>query len=100
MERSTLGFKRTDRVSNTMMRSITGISDMRSKIDKLKWYWTGHVGQMPPEMNDTYLLKMWFNKVGTYFLFSFFGTITDIRQNLVMLFVPNYNYRQHYIKIL
>lgn len=49
MERSILGLKRIDRVRNTVLRSMTGITDVGNKSARLKWDWAGHVSRMPPD---------------------------------------------------
>lgn len=38
-----------DRERNIMLRSMTGIAYVESKIAKLKWEWAGDVSQMQPE---------------------------------------------------
>ena len=49
MERSIIGVKRTDRVRNTALRSITQVIDVGVKTAKLKWEWAGHVARMHHE---------------------------------------------------
>ncbi|KAJ8727801.1 hypothetical protein PYW08_016186 [Mythimna loreyi] len=46
MERSMLGVKRTDRIRNDVLRSMTGIIDVGKKAARLKWDWAGHVSRM------------------------------------------------------
>lgn len=43
MERSMLGLRMKDRVSNKTIRNITKLTDIRKIIIKLKWKWAGHV---------------------------------------------------------
>lgn len=43
MERSMLGLKLRDKVRNIDIRSKTKLTDILSRIDRLKWRWTGHM---------------------------------------------------------
>lgn len=43
MERSMLGLKLKDRVRSTDIRHKTKLTDILSRIDQLKWRWTGHM---------------------------------------------------------
>lgn len=43
MERSMIGSKRQDKIRNTVIRSKTKVTDVLTRIDSLKWRWTGHM---------------------------------------------------------
>ena len=49
MERSIIGAKRTDRIRNTTLRSITQVTDVGVKTAKLKWECAGYVSRMQTE---------------------------------------------------
>lgn len=49
MGRNILGFKRIDRLRNTMLRSIIGIADEGSKAARHKWDRAGYVRRMQTE---------------------------------------------------
>ncbi|GBP64504.1 hypothetical protein EVAR_49303_1 [Eumeta japonica] len=43
MERSMIGIKKEDKIQNTVIRSKTKVTDVLTRIDSLKWRWTGHM---------------------------------------------------------
>ncbi|XP_030025374.2 uncharacterized protein LOC115443910 [Manduca sexta] len=43
MERSLIGIKKQDKRRNTFIRSKTKVTDVLTRIDNLKWRWTGHM---------------------------------------------------------
>lgn len=43
MERNMIGIKKQDKIRNTVIRSKTKVTDILSRIDSLKWRWTGHM---------------------------------------------------------
>ncbi|GBP67515.1 hypothetical protein EVAR_49882_1 [Eumeta japonica] len=43
MELSMVGIKNEDKIRNTVIRSKTKVTDVLTRIDSLKWRWTGHM---------------------------------------------------------
>lgn len=43
MERSMIGIKKQDKIRNIVIRSKTKVTDILTRIDSLKWRWTGHM---------------------------------------------------------
>ncbi|XP_026316045.1 uncharacterized protein LOC113227366 [Hyposmocoma kahamanoa] len=50
MERSILDVKQTDRIGNTILRSLTQIAVVAQKSTKLKRSWAGHIYRMPEDL--------------------------------------------------
>lgn len=46
MERSMLGVSLRDRVPNTRLRQMSGVTDAIERITMLKWNWAGHIARM------------------------------------------------------
>lgn len=46
MERSMLGLKLSDKITNVQLRRITKVMDAQKRIRLLKWHWAGHICRM------------------------------------------------------
>ncbi|CAF4744183.1 unnamed protein product [Pieris macdunnoughi] len=49
MERSMLSIRKLDKQINSDIRARTGVTDILTKIDQMKWRWTGHMLRSPHE---------------------------------------------------
>ncbi|GBP07527.1 Putative uncharacterized transposon-derived protein F52C9.6 [Eumeta japonica] len=43
MERSMMSIRKQDKIKYTTIRSKTQVTDILTKLDQLKWRWTGHI---------------------------------------------------------
>lgn len=51
MERSILGIRLSDKISNMEIRSRTKLTDIIARIEHLKWSWTGHMLRLRCKLN-------------------------------------------------
>lgn len=64
MERAMLGISLRDKIRNDVIRKRTKVTDIASKISKLKWQWAGHVCRRTDNRWSKRILE-WRPRVGT-----------------------------------